>query len=784
MNAQDHKPVVQAIRTVFLPAMWAMRRLRYLTKFSVIALAMLIPSLLVSYQQYGAASHSMKFNDGEVLGMIYMEPLHDLLDAQERHWVASVARSTGSKDMAAAEAASEARAAAMLAALEEVNAKYRTDSRFELSVSDANDKVFKRLQDVKADWAKALEVSKKGTAAEIHAAHSTAMATSSDFVVNFVSNYSNLILDPDLDSYWLMDIAIAKAPTMGIDLANATSTALQGIQGDRTEWIYNITGALTDANGIVGYMETINLATSISTSKDYGNNPKVPLLKAPYDELKAATTKLTDVIKGTYIQAAVQQAVVAPAAPGAPPATDKPIDQAPLLAASTTLFDKLDKMYDANNVPLLELAQRRVDNYRSERRAGVVFTIIAIFLTFYLFLAFYFNTNDSIAELAVATTRMVNGTHETFSTTSKDEIGDIVVDFNQINTALVEARDLQKRIADDNAQTQTNIVDLLQVVSEASDGNLTVRAQTSAGSLGNVADAFNLLMESLERLVGDVTKQVGESERAVQSIAQVARKMAIGATNQAKEVVAARALVDDVAKQITQVSTNAEGASQASKRTAESAEQGEKAVENVIHGMESLRANVQSGAKKMKNLGDRSMEITSIVGTISRISEQTNMLALNAAIEAARAGEHGRGFSVVADEVRKLAERATSATKDIEKLVKAITADTSETIKAIEQQTQVVEDESRTVGAAGESLRKIRSASDQSAGLVQGITTVTRVQVEQAQRVAKTMENVSSIASDTQQGAELTVQTVNELVRLSTELRNSIGQFQVNGVRS
>jgi twitching motility protein PilJ len=376
---------------------------------------------------------------------------------------------------------------------------------------------------------------------------------------------------------------------------------------------------------------------------------------------------------------------------------------------------------------------------------------------------------------------MITGTNERFVTKSKDEISDIVDDFNQINAALVEARALQARIADENSQTQANIVDLLQVVSDASDGNLTVRAHTSAGSLGNVADAFNLLMESLERLVGDVSRQVAESEKAVQSIATVAKKMAQGATNQAKEVVAARALVDQVAAQITQVSTNAEGASQATKRTAETAEQGEKAVENVIHGMDALRANVQSGAKKMKNLGDRSMEITSIVGTISRISEQTNMLALNAAIEAARAGEHGRGFSVVADEVRKLAERATNATKDIEKLVKAITAETNETIKAIEQQTQVVEDESRSVAAAGESLRKIRTASDQSAGLVVGISTVAKQQVDQAQRVAKTMESVSAIATDTQHGADSTVATINELVRLSTDLRKSIGQFRVSG---
>ena len=356
-------------------------------------------------------------------------------------------------------------------------------------------------------------------------------------------------------------------------------------------------------------------------------------------------------------------------------------------------------------------------------------------------------------------------------------------DTHRTHQALDESRQLQQRVQNENTMIQRNIVDLLQVVSDASDGNLTVRATTTAGTLGNVADAFNLLMESLEGLIGEVSRQVGDSEHAVRSISEVARRMANGATHQSREVGAARQLVADVARQISEVSTNADGASTATQHTALTAQEGERAVEDVIHGMDSLRANVQSGAKKMKNLGDRSMEITSIVGTISKISEQTNMLALNAAIEGARAGEHGRGFRVVAEEVRKLAERASSATKDIEKLVKAITAETNETIRAIEQQTQVVEDESRTVGAAGELLRKIRTASDQSAGLVANITTVTKHQVEQAQRVARTMESVSAIAADTEKGAETTVSTVGNLVRLSEQLRRSISRFRVgNGV--
>src|SRR6185369_11309516 len=193
-------------------------------------------------------------------------------------------------------------------------------------------------------------------------------------------------------------------------------------------------------------------------------------------------------------------------------------------------------------------------------------------------------------------------------------------------------------------------------------------------------------------------------------------------------------------KEIAKVSANANNAAEASKRTEEKAHEGAIAVDEVVQGMGTLRANVQAGAKKMKNLGDRSMEITGIVGTISRISEQTNMLALNAAIEAARAGEHGRGFSVVADEVRKLAERTASATNEIDKLVKTIHAETNETVGAIEQQTSIVEQESRAVSKAGESLNKIRQVSTESATIVVDISSVAKKQAEGAGRVVRAIE--------------------------------------------
>src|SRR4029077_20388592 len=197
---------------------------------------------------------------------------------------------------------------------------------------------------------------------------------------------------------------------------------------------------------------------------------------------------------------------------------------------------------------------------------------------------------------------------------------------------------------------------------------------------------------------------------------------------------------------------------------------GTASVQAVVRGMEGLRANVQAGAKKIKNLGDRSMEITGIVGTIAKISDQTNMLALNAAIEAARAGEHGRGFSVVADQVRQLAERTATATQEIESLVRLIQGETNESVEAIEQQTAVVEEESRIVSQAGEALLRIQEVSTHSAELIADINEIAKQQVGGALGVSRVIEHVSEIARSTEAGAAESLKATQELTALSQQL--------------
>ncbi len=743
---------------------WVLSKMRFLPKFTVLGVVLLLPQFWVGWLQYKSSAHSVEFNEAERVGMVYLEPLHNYLAAQQRHWVASVARASGLPEFARVEKQAADDAAALERDVEAADVKVGTQL-----------KTHERWKATKAAWSSALNAG-GSLPAEIDKAHSEATAITSDLIVNFVANFSNLILDPDLDSYWLMDVAVVKAPTLGNLIAQQTAASLVSA-GDPADRLLALSGYVSASLQNLVDTETVDLKTAVEQTANFGKSRTIGQLVPFFDHTKADTTKVADVVKTAYLPLAAASLAArdAKAKGGAQP------DGSVLVHASLTALQSLDAFYDKVNPELDALCQLRVEKYQGERRQGILFMILSTLIHFYVFAAFYFGMKESIDRLGAATMRLIKGTSEVFQAQGVgDEMADVIDDYNQINGALVEARALKERIELENNELQSNIIDLLQAVSDASDGNLTTRAQISAGALGNVADAFNLLLESLQRVLGQVVSQITQTNHSVGEISVASKAMESGANTQASEVQSATRVMAQMSSESERVSDNALRAADAAKRTEESAAEGSQVVESVIHGMARIRQTAQAGAKKVKALGDRSMEITSIVSTISRISEQTNMLALNAAIEAARAGEYGRGFSVVAEEVRKLAERTAGATQEIDRLVKAIIAETSETVEVIEQQAQVVEEQSQSVSRAGDSLMRIRQVSAESAKLVAEISSVARAQVDGTSQVVKTVGAVSRIAIDTQKSAQTAVATIDDLIRLSQQLSGSVGKFKVS----
>ena len=80
-----------------------------------------------------------------------------------------------------------------------------------------------------------------------------------------------------------------------------------------------------------------------------------------------------------------------------------------------------------------------------------------------------------------------------------------------------------------NEVLQRELVQLLNEMEEASNGNLTVRTELTAGEIGIIGDVFNAIIENLRTIVvqvkqatGQVNSSIDESEGAIQQLADEA----------------------------------------------------------------------------------------------------------------------------------------------------------------------------------------------------------------------------------------------------------------------
>jgi methyl-accepting chemotaxis protein len=328
---------------------------------------------------------------------------------------------------------------------------------------------------------------------------------------------------------------------------------------------------------------------------------------------------------------------------------------------------------------------------------------------------------------------------------------------------------------------QRNITDLLNLINQVARGDLSLRGKVTNDALGNVTDSINFMLDNFTTVLDRVRKAAVDVSTNANRILVATDEMNTGTGQQDQEITNTSSAVEELTVSMKQVSNNAEASAEAARRALDAAEQGNRAVHDTLDGMQRIRSSVQATARKIKSLGDRSLEISEIINVINDITEQTNLLALNAAIEAARAGDAGRGFAVVADEVRKLAEHSRTATKDIAALIKAIQAETNEAVVVMEEGTKEVEVGAGLADQAGKALEAISSVVRQSAELVQEISLASKQQVRGTEGVANAMQIISGITRQTSQSSKQAAGTVGNLVKLSEQLVDALSQFRSNG---
>ncbi|RMF61969.1 MAG: methyl-accepting chemotaxis protein [Calditrichaeota bacterium] len=354
---------------------------------------------------------------------------------------------------------------------------------------------------------------------------------------------------------------------------------------------------------------------------------------------------------------------------------------------------------------------------------------------------------------------------------------------NALNVMLEKLEGLIETEADRD-RLQQNITHLLRIVSAAADGDFTVSAEVTADTLGALADSFNLMVADLSRLIREVQSASDKIAKSTREILETTETMSKGAETQAKEIEGTYDAVRKMADIFQLANERTSQAAESARRAAEVAQGGMEVVKKSIEGMHLIRERVQETARRVRALGERSVEIGEIIEVISDIANRTNLLALNATIEAARAGEAGRGFAVVADEVRVLAERSSQAAKDIAALIETIQAGTSEAVMAMEHGTDEVEKGTRYVDEAGTALKQIIEMVQISSNSITEISGAFQQQTKASSNIAEAMKRTAIIAQETARGARKSHALAEEMETLSRILNTAVSKFRLSKVSS
>jgi methyl-accepting chemotaxis protein len=330
--------------------------------------------------------------------------------------------------------------------------------------------------------------------------------------------------------------------------------------------------------------------------------------------------------------------------------------------------------------------------------------------------------------------------------TSKDELGQLG---NAFDSLLDDRVSTLVQSAHENEVLNNSVIEIMQSLGSLAQNDLTVKVPVTGDVTGAISDAINLVTTETSNALRQVLNISTNVARASSMVRQRSTDVASAAEKNVAEVSDASKELEETAKTLAGMAEQAQSANRGAEQAIVATSSALRIVSETVQGVAQSRDQIRETEKRLKRLGERSQEISSVVGIINQIAERTSVLALNAGMQAAAAGEAGRGFALVADEVKRLAESARDSTRQISSLVNGIQADTVDTMRTMNETISQVVDISKLAERAGEQMEQTLSATDGLVSTVRDIASSTVTQAKTAEVLLKRAQNIDATSRDT-----------------------------------
>jgi signal transduction histidine kinase len=467
---------------LFLPAIAVMNRLTFARKFILVGLLLSGPLAVILYLQFSSATERIEFNGRERMGVAYLTPVSRFLHQVQLHRLRAAAEPTGASD---GHEACEQAAAAADAAVAQVDA---LDARFGAALGTTAE-----WRSIRQEWN---DLRTRPATAAASPGHERITTRVLEHLLHRVGNYSNLILDPDLDSYWLMDAFVFKLPSLAETISRATATTMVAAVPDDAALDRTITLAADywREDAAITDVVRVNLTTAFRETARFGRSATLrPTLEPP---LLAAE-------RSVKRHAAALRRELARQGP--------PVERRHLAATAEEALAGIYELEARIGPEIDRLVEARVRHYRAKRTQGLLAAAALAVVFSYLVIAIYLSVRRSVSALRDAPPA---DAAPPLSPPSRDELGQIAVAYTQ-------ARGEKSRL-----EEQLRLAERLATIGTLAAGTAHELNEPLGAILGfaQLAEKTPGLSEPLGRDLGKITRAALHARDVIRKLLLFARQ--------------------------------------------------------------------------------------------------------------------------------------------------------------------------------------------------------------------------------------------------------------------
>lgn len=323
------------------------------------------------------------------------------------------------------------------------------------------------------------------------------------------------------------------------------------------------------------------------------------------------------------------------------------------------------------------------------------------------------------------------------------------------------------------------LTNLVNAAKSLSAGNLSTRVTVAPDNeIGQVGIAFNQMAEAFQEVISNLQKTSLQLSTSSTEIAAVAKQQETSIVEQeasTKQIANSAQKISKTAKEfaktMNKVSDTAEQTSSIASTSKQGLNQMEKAMRQMVEASNIIAA-------KLAILNEKAGVITSVVTTISKVADQTNLLSLNASIEAEKAGEHGKTFSVIAREVRRLADQTANALLDIDRMVSDMVSAVTAGVMSVDKFSEEINSGVKQVASVGEQISKIIEQVQQQTVSFEEVNRGVQAQSLDADEINHSINQLSTSAQKASQSVRQFHLAIEQLNITAQDMQESIARIK------